>query len=214
MGGEHRTGALHLYDPCGRNIDSVTGVIGATSPPGGSVSRIQRLVRGTARRTCKPSTARGSVPLDRPGGLHFSDSYGVSDGDIEFSLGIENEGEGPVHLYSTVSVPLTEVEWSPGGWPEFALEPSAGAGITTPAPPARVPRPGVRLYAVRLAPREGRRGEVRVRAHGYRIADDAVWFHFESPRPGERFDIASLSVDLLDGDPSAAVTRVDDHPGP
>ncbi|WP_054811441.1 hypothetical protein [Nocardia arizonensis] len=143
----------------------------------------------------------------------FSDSYGVDDDDIVFSVGAENE-DGPLHLYSIVSVPLAVVELSPGGWPRFGPEPSAGAGITTPLSPTVAPCPGVGLYSVSLAPRQGHRGDIQVRAHGYRIADDVLWFFFELPKPGAEFDIASIPVDLLDGSQSEAVTEIGGRPDP
>lgn len=143
----------------------------------------------------------------------LSDSYSVDDDGIVFCQGAEN-ADGPPYLYELLSVPLAVVELSPGGWPEFRLGPSAEAGLTSPAPPSTAPEPGARLYSVRLAPMRGHRAEVRVRAHGYRVADGALWFYFEMPPPGRRLDVASLSAHLVDGDFAAAVTEIGDDSRP
>ncbi|MEU2252210.1 hypothetical protein [Nocardia xishanensis] len=141
----------------------------------------------------------------------FSDSYSVDDDEIVFSLGTKNDS-GPLHLYSIVSVPLAVVELSPGGWPVFGLEPLAEAGITSPSPPTAAPRPSVRLYSIRLAEMQGHHEDIRIRAHGYRISDNTLWFYFELPRTEEVFDIASISADLLDGAPSEAVAEIGNGP--
>ncbi|MFC8046455.1 hypothetical protein [Nocardia sp. NPDC057353] len=144
----------------------------------------------------------------------FADSYCVQDGSIEFSIGVENLGDGPLHLYAIATVPL-EVVAHFREWPVFHAEPEvAEAGIATPHPPLGAPLPGIRLFSVRLAEMRGRRGEARIRAHGYRVADNTAWFYLDVPQPGEVFDIASLSLDLLAGPPSEAVTEVSGPPCP
>ncbi|MEV0027501.1 hypothetical protein [Nocardia sp. NPDC050793] len=44
------------------------------------------------------------------------------------------------------------------------------------------------------------------------MPDNAVWFYFELPQPGKEFDIASISMDLLDGAPSEAVAEIGNEP--
>ncbi|MGN2638687.1 hypothetical protein ACTD5D_21440 [Nocardia takedensis] len=138
----------------------------------------------------------------------FSDTYGVGDDDIDFTLFTENDQDGPLLVNTIASVPLAVVELSPGGWPVFPPDPAPGPGITTPSTPTVAARPGVRLFSVHLTEMGGHREEIRIRAHNYRIWQNTLWFYFEIPQTSEVFDIASLPTDLLAGPTSQAVTEI------
>ncbi|WP_194838789.1 hypothetical protein [Nocardia sp. XZ_19_369] len=146
----------------------------------------------------------------------FSTAYGVDGETIDFSIATQNLNGGPLHDFSIASISAAVVAQSPRGWPILLGEPRLPeAGITSPPPSLTVaPQTGMRLYAIDLGSMFGHRGDLRIRAHGYRISEGSLWFYFKLQEPEQTFDIASVSASMLNGAPSEAVVEICNEPEP
>ncbi|GGK53910.1 hypothetical protein [Nocardia camponoti] len=133
-----------------------------------------------------------------------SDAYGSSGEDVDFGILVPDEHGGPPTYFEIASLTKGIIEQFPDGHPVIFREPKLrehgvgehGSGNWTVAPDF-----GMRLYSACIAVRKDLVGDLRIRAHGYRISDGAVWFYLRLARSIGTYDIASVAIDILDGQP-------------